>query len=71
MEEDQQWIKSNSVQLVNNSEIGAIPASEEARTGDTKYKCIFMDESGNCKLIDDHPVLNSLLPTVRAHGAQL
>jgi hypothetical protein len=67
----QQWIKSNTIRLVNNTVIEAFPASEEAMTGDTKYKCIFMDESGKWKLVDDTPVFNSILPIVRSNGADL
>lgn len=67
----QQWVKSNTMQLSNGTVIEAFPASEEAMTGDTKYKCIFMDESGKWKLVDDTPVFNSILPIVRSNGADL
>ena len=40
-------------------------------TGDTKYKCMFMDVSGKWKLVDDTPVFNSILPIVRSNGADL
>ena len=67
----EQWIKSNTLRLVNGTVIEAFAASEEALTGDTKYKCIFMDEAAKWKLVDDTPVFNSILPIVRTNGADL
>ncbi|GAG07747.1 unnamed protein product [marine sediment metagenome] len=65
----EQWIKSNTIRIVNGTVIEAFAASEEALTGDTKYKCIFMDEAAKWKLVDDTPVFNSILPIVRTNGA--
>ncbi len=65
----EQWIKSNTIRLVNGTVIEAFAASEEALTGDTNYKCIFMDEAAKWKLVDDAPVFNSILPIVRTNGA--
>jgi len=67
----EQWVKGNTLRLVNGTVIEAFAASEEAMTGDTKYKCIFMDESGKWKLVDDTPVFNSILPIARSNGADL
>ncbi len=67
----EQWIKNNTIRLVNGTVIEAFAASEEALTGDTKYKCIFMDEAAKWKLVDDTPVFNSILPIVRTNGADL
>ena len=67
----EQWIKNNTIKLVNGTTIEAFAASEEALTGDTKYKCIFMDEAAKWKLVDDTPVFNSILPIVRTNGADL
>lgn len=67
----EQWIKNNTLRLVNGTVIEAFAASEEALTGDTKYKCIFMDEAAKWKLVDDTPVFNSILPIVRTNGADL
>lgn len=67
----EQWIKNNTLLLVNGTRIEAFAASEEALTGDTKYKCIFMDEAAKWKLVDDTPVFNSILPIVRTNGADL
>ncbi len=67
----EQWIKNNTIRLVNGTVIEAFSASEEALTGDTKYKCIFMDEAAKWKLVDDSPVFNSILPIVRTNGADL
>jgi len=66
-----QWIKGNVLRLVNGTVIEAFAASEEALTGDTKYKCIFMDEAAKWKLQNDGPVFNSILPIVRTNGADL
>lgn len=57
--------------LVNETKVFAYPASEEAFTGDTKYVCIFMDESAKWKLVDDEPVFNSIMPIVRTNAADL
>lgn len=59
----------NVMELVNDTEIEAFSASEEALTGDTKYGCIFMDEAAKWKLVDDSPVFNSILPIVRTNGS--
>lgn len=67
----EQWIKTNTIRLVNGTIIEAFAASEEALTGDTNYKCIFMDEAAKWKLVDDTPVFNSILPIVRTNGADL
>lgn len=57
------------IALVNGTEIEAFSASEEAITGDTKYKCIFMDEAAKWRLVEDAPVFNSIMPIVRSNGA--
>lgn len=67
----EQWIKNSIIRLVNGTVIEAYPASEEALTGDTKYKCIFMDEAAKWRIVDDTPVFNSILPIVRTNGADL
>lgn len=67
----EQWIKTNTIRLVNGTVIEAFPASEEALTGDTNYKCIFMDEAAKWRIVDDTPVFNSILPIVRTNGADL
>lgn len=67
----EQWIKNNTIRIHNGCVIEAFAASEEALTGDTKYKCIFMDEAAKWKLVDDTPVFNSILPIVRTNGADL
>lgn len=71
----EQWIKSTKegvcIKLVNETVTYAYPASEEAITGDTDYKCIFQDESGKWKMIDDQPVFNSIMPIVRSNGSDL
>ena len=67
----EQWIKNSTIRLVNGTVIEAFAASEEAMTGDTKYKCIFMDEAAKWKLVDDLPVFNSIIPIVRTNGADL
>jgi len=63
------WVKGTTMELVNHTIIEAFSASEEALTGDTKYACIFMDESAKWTLVDDTPVFNSVLPIVRTNGS--
>lgn len=59
------------MKVVNETTVWAFPASEEAITGDTKYACIYMDESAKWKLVDDKPVFNSIIPIVETNGADL
>jgi len=59
----------NVMELVNGVEIEAFSATEEAITGDTNYKCIFMDEAAKWRLTDDSPVFDSILPIVRTNGS--
>lgn len=70
-----QWIKSTKegvcLKLVNDTTIWAYAASEEAITGDTQYKCIFMDEAAKWSLQNDTPVFNSIQPIVEASGGDL
>jgi len=66
-----QWIKSGVMKLANGTVIEAFSASEEAITGDTKYKCILMDEAAKWRLVDDLPVFNSVEPIIRASGGDL
>lgn len=68
MASGESFIKHNTLEIVNDTVIEAFSASEESMTGDTKYKCIFMDESAKWKLVDDSPVFNSILPIVRTNG---
>ena len=67
----EQWVKSNTLRIVNGTVIEAFAASEEALTGDTNYKCIFMDEAAKWRIQNDSPVFNSILPIVRTNGADL
>ena len=71
----EQWIKSTKegvcMKLVNETAIWAFSASEEAITGDTKYKCIFMDEAAKWVLVSDTPVFSSIIPIVDTNGADL
>ena len=71
----EQWIKSTKegvcLKLVNETITYAYPASEEAITGDTDYKCVFEDENTKWKMIDDQPVFNGIMPIVRSNGADL
>jgi len=64
-------ISKNTFELVNGTIIEAFSASEEALTGDTNYKCIFMDEAAKWRVTDDTPVFNSIMPIVRTNGADL
>ena len=71
------WIRTISqrtltvIELVNGTVIEAFKADEEAMTGDTRYKCIFMDEAAKWRLVDDEPVFNSVVPIVEAAGGDL
>ena len=64
-------IGSNYIHLANDTVIEAFPASEEAMTGDTQYKAIFMDEAAKWKNLDDTPIFNSIMPIVNSGAADL
>ena len=66
-----QWVKNNTLKLTNGTVIEAFKASEESMTGDTNYKCIFMDEAAKWRLVDDTSVFNSIEPIVEAAGGDL
>ena len=63
--------KGNKLHLTNGTVIKAFNANEEAFTGDTNYRCIFIDESAKWRLSDDSPVFNSILPIVETNGSDL
>lgn len=64
-------IRNNVMTLINNCVIEAFKASEESMTGDTRYKCVLMDESAKWRIVDDTPVFNSVEPILRASGGDL
>lgn len=64
-------IKKNTIELINDVTIEAFSAAVEAITGDTNYKCIFMDEAAKWNLVEDYPVFDSIMPIVRSNGADL
>ena len=64
-------IRARKLELINDCIVEAFSATEEAITGDTKYACIYMDESAKWRLVDDTPVFNSVMPIVRSNGADL
>ena len=57
---------ANRIQLVNGTIIKAFPASKEGITGDTNYKCIFMDEAAKWNLVDDSAIFNSIEPIINS-----
>lgn len=63
--------KSGILTLANSTVIEAFRANEESLTGDTNYKCVFVDESAKWRLRDDSPVFNSILPIVETNNADL
>ena len=66
-----QWITNKTFKMVNGTVFEAFSSNEESMTGDHRYKCIFMDESGKWRNVDDTPVFNSVEPIVRAAGGDL
>ena len=66
-----QWRTNNKMILNTGTEIEAFRASEEAITGDTFYKGIFMDEAAKWKNRDDKPLFNSIMPIINLNGADL
>jgi len=59
------------LELKNGTTYEGIPANPEGLTGDTKIRCIVMDEAAKWDLIDDLPVLNSIMPIVETNKSDL
>jgi hypothetical protein len=57
--------------FTNGTEIIGLPADPEAMTGLTKIRAVFMDEAAKWGLIDDKPVMNSIMPIVRSNQSDL
>lgn len=57
--------------LTNGTTFEGLPANPEAITGDTKIACIIMDEAAKWDLVDDQPVLNSIMPIVKTNRSDL
>ena len=64
-------IKSDVFSLVNGTTFEAFKANEEAITGDTRYKCILMDEAAKWRIVDDRAVFDAIEPIIRAAGGDL
>lgn len=64
-------IRNNKMLLATGTVVEAFPASEEAITGDTDYKCIFLDEAAKWKNLDDRPIFNSIMPIVNTNASDL
>lgn len=59
------------LRLRNGTEIFGMPANVEGVSGWTKIGAFFMDEAAKWNLIDDIPVINSILPIVRTNRSDL
>ena len=59
------------IELTNGTVIEGLPANPEAITGDTKIKCIFMDEAAKWNLVEDIAVMNAIKPIVDTNNSDL
>jgi len=59
------------LELKNGTSYEGLPANPEALTGDTKIRCIVMDEAAKWDLQDDLPVMNSIMPIVDTNHSDL
>jgi len=59
------------LELTNGTVIEGLPANPEAITGDTKIKCIFMDEAAKWNLVEDIAVMNAIKPIVDTNNSDL
>ena len=66
-----EWLKNNKMELATGTVVEAFPASEESMTGDTDYKCVFLDEAAKWRGNDDSPIFNSIMPIVNTNAADL
>jgi len=62
-----QYIKSSNdliTELTNGTLIEALPSNSEAIRGDTKIKCVFIDEAAHFNRIDDSVVMDAVRPII-------
>lgn len=59
------------IKLFNGTEVYGMPANPEAVSGWTKIKAFLLDESAKWNLIDDYPVINSIMPIVKTNKSDL
>jgi len=64
-------IKQGYIKLTNGAEIQAFPANVNAVRGWSKLGGILLDESAFWGLVDDLPVLNTILPIAKTNQADL
>lgn len=65
------WGDDLSLKLKNGTSFEGLPATVEALTGDTKIPCLIMDEAAKWDLIDDSPVIDSIMPIVDTNKTDL
>jgi len=59
------------LKLTNGTEIEGLPSNSDAIRGDTKIKCILVDEAAHFKLIDDSVIMDAIRPIVKSNKADL
>ena len=59
------------IKLRNGTVIEGLPANSDSIRGDTKIKCIFIDEAAHFNLQDDTPVMDAIVPIVRTNKSDL
>ena len=59
------------IKLFNGTQIRGMPANPEAVAGWTKIKAFFLDEATKWNLIDDYPVINTIMPIVKTNKSDL
>lgn len=59
------------LKLVNGTEIEGLPSNSEAIRGDTKIRCIVVDEAAHFKLIDDSVIMDAVRPIVKSNKSDL
>lgn len=57
------------LELKNGTVYEGLPANPEASTGDTRIVAWLLDEAAKWDLVDDQPVMNSIMPLVRSNRA--
>lgn len=62
-----QYVKSSNdliTELTNGTTIEALPSNSEAIRGDTKIKCVFIDEAAFFGRVDDSVVMDAIRPII-------
>ena len=59
------------IRLKNGSEIEGLPSNSEAIRGDTKIRCVMIDEAAHFNLVDDSVVMDAVEPIIMTNKSDI